>query len=227
LHKALNSHPIKENIIIEIFSSRTKSHFNVINQAYEQFFKISLKESIKSKLSTNFAKFLLTIVDTERAENKNISFEDAYKNAKLIKEKELNIFEDENIFKTLFLEKSREDLILISRAFFEINNINLYDYIKGIKNEDIKEKNNKKLIKNILFCVINPSEWFCKKIRKAIKNSNIDYEQLNRILIYRSNIDMDVIRDYYYNNYGNELNKDIQSISQNSYGEILTNLCMK
>ena len=227
LYKAFNSHPINENIIIEIFASRTKSHLNIINQAYEQFFKISLKESMKNKLSPTFSKFLLTIMETDRTENKNITNEDAYENAKLIKEKKSSIFEDEKFFKKIFLEKSREDLILISRAFFEINNINLYKYIKGIKNEDIKENNNKKLIKNILFFVISPSEWFSKKIKKAIKDSNIDYEQLNRVLIYRSNIDMDIIRDYYYINYGKELIKDIQIVGQNSYGEIITNLCMK
>lgn len=226
LYRSLNTTPIKDKIIIEIFSSRNKSHLNIVDQAYEQFFKISLKEDIKKKLSKNFSKFLLTIMDTDRDELKNASYDEAYKYAQLIKDNKLNLFEDENIFKNIFLEKSREDLILISRAFFELNNINLYDYIKVIKNEEIEE-NNKILIKNILFYIISPSEWFSKKIKKAISEQNTDFEQINRILINRCNNDMDVIRDYYLANNGIELYKDIQNIAFNSYGEVITNLCMK
>ena len=226
LYRSLNTTPIKDKIIIEIFSSRNKSHLNIVDQAYEQFFKISLKEDIKKKLSKNFSKFLLTIMDTDRDELKNASYDEAYKYAQLIKDNKLNLFEDENIFKNIFLEKSREDLILISRAFFELNNINLYDYIKVIKNGEIEE-NNKILIKNILFYIISPSEWFSKKIKKAISEQNTDFEQINRILINRCNNDMDVIRDYYLANNGIELYKDIQNIAFNSYGEVITNLCMK
>jgi len=131
LYKSLNLNPIKYKVIIEIFCSRNKSHLNIVNQAYEQFFKISLKEDIKKKLSNNFSKFLLAIMETNREEEKSISNDDAYKLAKTIKEKKFKIFEDEKIFINIFLKKSREDLILISRAFFELYKINIYKYIKS------------------------------------------------------------------------------------------------
>ena len=227
LYKTLNSNPIKFENIVEIFSSRNKSHLNIVNQAYEQFFKKSLREDIQEKLTTKFNKFLLAIMDTPRREQKTIySNNDAYKLAKIIKEKNIQIFDDENLFKNIFLEKSREDLILISRAFFELYEINLYDYIKSLKDGKFEEKN-KKLIKGILFAVINPSEWFSKKLKKAIIELNTDYDRLNRIIIYRSEIDLDIIKEYYLLNNGNELNTNFQLIPEDSYREVLTNLCMK
>ena len=227
LYKSLNANPIKFKIILEIFSCRNKAHFNIVNQAYEQFFKKTLREDIQKRISTKFNKFLLAIMDIPRGEGKTISSNnDAYKLAKIIKEKNFQIFDDENLFKNIFLEKSREDLILISRAFFELYEINLYEYIKSLKDGKFEEKN-KKLIKGILFAVINPSEWFSKKLKKAINELNTDYDRLNRIIIYRSEIDLDIIKEYYLLNNGNELNIKFQLIPEDSYREVLTNLCIK
>ena len=230
LYKSLNSIPIKYESIIEIFSSRNKSHLNTINQAYEQFFKISLKEVFQKKLPLNFSIFLLTIMDTNREEVKLLSNDDAYEYAKTIKNEDYKIFDNEKTFINIFLKQSREDLILISRAFFELYNINLYKYLKSLKNENI-DKNNKKLIKSILFVIINPSEWFCSKIKKALIGPNIDFNQLNRIIIFRSEIDINIIRDYYFTDNKKELCKDIELIDElkdeDSYRDVLINLCMK
>ena len=62
-----------EDIIIEIFSSRPKSHLNMIDLAYQKFYKISLKEDIKNKLSKDYSKFLLTLMETDRPEEQAIS----------------------------------------------------------------------------------------------------------------------------------------------------------
>lgn len=226
LYKSLNSDQVNFKIIIEIFSSRSKSHLNIVNQAYEQFFNISLREDIQKKLSNNFSKFLLAMMDTPRREERLLSNDDGYELAKEIKENDSQIFDDENIFKNIFLEKSREDLILISRAFFELYKINLYEYIKSLKYGEFEEKN-KKLIKNILFAVISPSEWFSKKLKKALNGENYDLDQLNRIIIYRSELDLNKIKDYYLNEYGRELYQDIQSITEDSYRETLINICIK
>ena len=226
LYKSINSNPIKYKIIIEIFSSRNKSHLKITNQAYEQFFKISLREEIKKKLPKKFSKFLLNIMDTPRKEEKSLSNNDIYKFAKIIKEKNIEIFEDENIFKILFLEKSREDLILISRAFYELYKINLYEYLKNLKNGEFEE-NNKKLVKGILFAVISPSEWFFKKIKKAIKQISYNYKDLIRLIINRSEIDMDCIREYYLIDNGSDFCKDIQEINEDCCREVLINLYMK
>lgn len=226
LYKALNSVPINYKVIIEIFTSRNKSHLNIVIQAYEQFFKISLKEEILKKISNNFSNFLFIIMDTNRSNEKMVSYEDAYNYAKMIKELDINIFSNENIFKSLFVEKSREDLVLISRAFFELYKINLYKHLKNLNNKD-SEENNKKLMKGILFFQISPSEWFCKKIKKAISGLKTDFNQLNRILIYRANIDIGDICKYYLLDKGNELYKDIRSLTDDSYGEALVNLCLQ
>ena len=62
-----------EDIIIEIFASRPKSHLNMIDLAYQKFYEISLKEDIQNKLSKDYSKFLLTLMETDRPEEQAIS----------------------------------------------------------------------------------------------------------------------------------------------------------
>ena len=91
------------------------------------------------------------------------------------------------------------------------------------------EEYNKTLLKSVLFVVISPSEWFCKKIKKAVKQlkDNYNYNDLNRIVVNRAEIDMDIIRDYYSMDNKSDLIKDIQEISEEFYREVLIALCMK
>ena len=101
-----------EDIIIEIFSSRPKSHLNMIDLAYQKFYKISLKEDIQNKLSKDYSKFLLTLMEIDRPEEQAISKEDAYNFAKdLIDNGIKQCATDVNLFKTIFVKKSRKELI--------------------------------------------------------------------------------------------------------------------
>jgi len=54
----------------------------MIDLAYQKFYKISLKEDIQNKLSKDYSKFLLTLMETDHPEEKAISKKDAYNFAK-------------------------------------------------------------------------------------------------------------------------------------------------
>ena len=125
-------------------------------------------------------------------------------------------------FKNVFVEKSREDLILISRAYYEKTKKNLYDAIES----EVPGKN-RLLLKGILFAVITPAQWFAKKISKAIHETGNDYNTIKRVLITRSEIDMYAIRDYYYMENNNDLRTEIQDDGEDAYMQILTNLSLK
>lgn len=222
LHKALHSTVKDDKVIVEIFASRPKSHLNIVDQAYFKFYKISLRNDIENLLTDDYKIFLIAIMDTERPLEQTISGSEAYNCAKLLKEKGVKNIDIE-IFKNIFLEKSREDLVLIARAFFELYKKNLYDEIKS----EMVGKN-KKLIKGVLFATICPAEWFAVKIQKALKNNNnIDINSLNRVLIFRAEIDMYALRDYYFAEKKKDIYTDVSNCTNGSYGEVISNLCLK
>ena len=222
LHTALNSLTNDDNVIIEIFASRPSGYLEIVDTAYNNFFKISLKDEIKKHTSEEFAEYLIALMEVERPLEQTISGNDAYEYAEELKNGELaNIGTDVEKFKTVFVEKSREDLILISRAYYEKTQKNLYEAIEA----EVPGKN-RRLIKAILFAVITPAQWFARKISKVVQESG-DYNTIRRVLISRSEIDMYAIRDYYYMETNNELRTDILDENEDAYGQILTNLSLK
>ena len=222
LHTALNSLTNDDNVIIEIFASRPSAYLEIVDTAYNKFFKISLKDEIKKHTSEEFAEYLIALMEVERPMEQTISGSDAYEFAEELKNGELaNIGTDVEKFKTVFVEKSREDLILISRAYYEKTQKNLYEAIEA----EVPGKN-RRLIKAILFAVITPAQWFARKISKVVQESG-DYNTIRRVLISRAEIDMYAIRDYYYMETNNELRTDIQDENEDAYGQILTNLSLK
>ena len=222
LHTALNSLTNDDNVIIEIFASRPSGYLEIVDTAYNNFFKISLKDEIKKHTSEEFSEYLIALMEVERPMEQTISGNDAYEYAEELKNGELaNIGTDVEKFKTVFVEKSREDLILISRAYYEKTQKNLYEAIEA----EVPGKN-RRLIKAILFAVITPAQWFARKISKVVQESG-DYNTIRRVLISRSEIDMYAIRDYYYMETNNELRTDILDENEDAYGQILTNLSLK
>ena len=222
LHTALNSLTNDDNVIIEIFASRPSAYLEIVDTAYNKFFKISLKDEIKKHTSEEFAEYLIALMEVERPMEQTISGSDAYEFAEELKNGELaNIGTDVEKFKTVFVEKSREDLILISRAYYEKTQKNLYEAIEA----EVPGKN-RRLIKAILFAVITPAQWFARKISKVVQESG-DYNTIRSVLISRAEIDMYAIRDYYYMETNNELRTDIQDENEDAYGQILTNLSLK
>ena len=223
LHTALNSLTNDDNAIVEIFVSRPKNHLEIVDLAYKKFYKISLREDIQKQGSKEYAQFLLAIMDFERPLEQTISGNDAYETANELMKNGLKVYGTEvNLFKRVFVEKSREDLILISRAYYELSKKSLYDAIEA----EVGGKN-RKLLKGLLFAVITPAQWFAKKCYKAIQGVNGDNKTLFRVLISRAEIDMYAIRDYYLMDTNNEIKNDLEDDTNGAYGQILVNLSLK
>ena len=223
LHTALNSFTNDDSVIIEIFSSRPSAYLEVVDQAYNNFFKISLKDEIKKHCGGEFGEFLIALMEVERPMEQTISGSDAYEYAEKLKSGGLaSSGTDIEIFKDIFIEKSREDLILISRAYYDETKKNLYDAIEN----EVAGKN-RRLLKAILFAIITPAQFFAKKISKAIQGLGGDYNTIRRVLISRAEIDMVAIRDYYYMETNNDLKDDIRDDNEDAYGQILVNLSSK
>ena len=113
-------------------------------------------------------------------------------------------------------------MILISRAYYEKTQKNLYDAIEA----EVPGKN-RRLMKGILFAVITPAQWFAKKISKALQGLSGDYNTIRRVLISRAEIDMYAIRDYYLMDTNNEIKNDLEDDTNGAYGQILVNLSLK
>ena len=218
LHKALINN-IDIDTIIEIFCSRPKNSLELIDLAYKNFYEISLKEEIQKKLPKKFSEYILVLMDTERPLEQTLVKNEPFKIAEeIIKNGIKSYINDINMFKNTFVEKSRKDLILISRSYFELSKKCLYDDIieenngQNSKDNDNNEENIiLNLIKNMLFAVITPAEFFSCRSKEALNGPKKNINNLIRILITRREIDIKMIRDYYFTRNKSDIKNDIKN----------------
>lgn len=223
LHRALTSLKTDVKTINEIVITRPRSHLILVQKIYKKFYNMALKNEILNLSDKNYSEFLITILASQRPMNPTIEINDAYNIAKdIIKNGVKQYGKNVNLFKQVFVDKSREDLILIARAFYDLYKKNLYDTV----DKEISGKN-QKLIKDILFGIITPAQWFAKKAYKAMKGVGTDDNTLFRVIISRAEIDMDEIRDYYFRDWNTDLRNDIDGDCSGAYGKILMNLSEK
>ena len=223
LHRSLTSFSKDEKAIIEIIITRPRSHLTLVQKIYKKFYNVSLKNDILNLSDKTFSEFLITILASNRPSGLTLKPNDAYNIAKdIIKNGVKQYGKNVNLFKQLFVDRSREDLIMISRAFYDLYKKNLYDVI-----DNEISGTNKKLIKDILFGLITPAQWFAKKAYKAMKGAGTDDKTLIRVIVSRAEIDMEDIRDYYFRDRNTDLRNDIDGDCSGAYGQLLMNLSEK
>ena len=223
LHRSLTSFSKDEKAIIEIIITRPRSHLTLVQKIYKKFYNVSLKNDILNLSDKTFSEFLITILASNRPSGLTLKPNDAYNIAKdIIKNGVKQYGKNVNLFKQVFVDRSREDLIMISRAFYDLYKKNLYDVI-----DNEISGTNKKLIKDILFGLITPAQWFAKKAYKAMKGAGTDDKTLIRVIVSRAEIDMEDIRDYYFRDRNTDLRNDIDGDCSGAYGQLLMNLSEK
>ena len=223
LHRSLTSFTADDDTIIEIFVTRPRSHLILVQKIYKKFYNTTVRNDVMNLSNKDFSEFLIAILASDRPTEQTIKTEDAYNIAKdMVKNGIKQYGKNVNLFKQVFLKTSRQDLILISRAFNEYYKKNLYDTI----DKEVSGRN-KNLIKGLLFGVITPAQYFAKKAYKAMKGAGTDEDTLNRVIVSRAEIDMDDIREYYFRDWNTDLRNDIEGDTSGPYGQILMNLSEK
>jgi len=85
----------------------------------------------------------------------------------------------------------------------------------------------KKLLDNILYTLLAPSEYFTRKINDAIKGLSTNDDKLIRCIITRYSIDMKRVKKYCKRIYQKELLDEMKNDVKGSYERILETLINK
>ena len=222
LHRSMHNFMNDNDIICEIFATRPFWMLQKIDKKYVEMYKISLRQDIENETKNEFKNCLLSILNTERNNNKLLNNEKYEELVKKLNSNLKKIGTNMELFIEIFCKLSREDLIEICRLYNKLYKKNLYDAVdsnvSGLP---------KKLINEILFGVINPSEFFSKKIFQSIQGLGTNTNMLNRIIINRSEIDMSEIKQYYKLFRNVEIEKDIEEDTSGMYTELLKSLIQK
>ena len=204
LKKVLKGFQIDEIAIYEIFTICTQEELKKIELAFKKETGKELKGEIEKNFPSAIRKNLLNLLNTPRNINVTPNKSQCEKFAQnLIDISENSWVANEDIFKKIFISRSAEELVLISRYYFKKTGEHIINIIEKRLTNKIRN-----LLKELIYNVIMPEELFADKINHALKNNNISL--LNRILVSRNQIDLKEIKEIYRIKYKNELKDDIK-----------------
>ncbi|XP_011000708.1 PREDICTED: annexin D5-like isoform X1 [Populus euphratica] len=201
----------------EVICSRTSSQIQVFKQHYYAKFGVHLEHDIELRASGDHKKLLLAYVSTPRYEGREVDRNMAEKDAKaLYKAGEKRLGTDEKTFIRVFSERSAAHLAAVDSAYHSMYGNSLKKAIKKETSGHFEHA-----LKTILQCSENPAKYFVKLLRKAMKGLGTNDAALIRVIVTRTEIDMQYIKAEYLKKYRKTLNDAVHSETSGHYRAFL------
>ncbi|KAL5545247.1 hypothetical protein UlMin_009031 [Ulmus minor] len=221
--QGLSSDTLNLGAATEVICSRSPSQIQHFKQIYYSRFGAYLEHDIERKTSGDLKKLLLAYVSTQRCEGLEVDTEKTAMDAKALYKAGLKkLGTDENIEKTfirIFSERSRSHLAVVASDY-------LYVYGSSIEQAVKKETSGKfKLgLLTIVRCSENLPKYFAKVLHKAMKGLGTSNTTLIRVIVTRTEIDMQYIKGEYLKKYKKPLNDAVHSETSGHYRTFLLSL---
>ncbi|CAN4102578.1 unnamed protein product [Withania somnifera] len=220
LRKALSGDVVDPTAATEVICSRTPSQIQHFKQLYHSIFGFHLEDDIDFVALEDHKKLLLAYVRTMRYEGPEVDRASVEHDAKaLFKAGEKKLGTDENTFIRIFSERSRAHLAAVSCAYHSMYGNSLK---KAVKNETSGLFAFALL--TILQCAENPAKYFAKELHKAMKGLGTNDTTLIRILVTRTELDMQYIKAEYQKKHKKSLNDAVHSETSGDYRTFLLSL---
>ena len=223
--KAIKGIGTDDDTLIEIIATRPNWMLNKVKEIYKKKYNVELEQDVIDDTSGDFRKLLVSLLQCNRSENKIPDIEKSNEMAKDLfkgdKEKG-KIKIDEDKMNKYFALSSPVELMHLAREFHREYGKSLIKVV-----EDQFSGNLKKLIKTIFYGNISPSEYFATRIREAVEGAGTNEKILNRVIITRNEVDMDIIKEYYKILYSRDLIEDVKSDTSGVYRTLLVALIDK
>uniref|UniRef100_A0A8C3RTW3 Annexin A1 n=1 Tax=Chelydra serpentina TaxID=8475 RepID=A0A8C3RTW3_CHESE len=164
-------------------------------------FKRDLAKDIASDTSGDFQKALLALAKGDRNEDGHVNEELADNDARALYEAgEKRKGTDINVFITILTTRSFPHL---RRVFQKYTKFSQHDMNKAL---DLELKGDiENCLTAIVKCATSKPAFFAEKLNLAMKGSGTRQKILNRIMVSRSEVDMNEIKGYYNKLYGTSL----------------------
>ena len=215
LHYAMTGLGTYEDILIEIISNRPNNVLKQIKQRYTQIYPgNNLIDDVKGDTSGNFEDTLVALLEEKRATNTEPNYADCEYSANLLNQKA-----DSKVYMKIFTEKSQADFVVIEDFYYNLADKTLLSTVEKEFSGDFKDG-----LIGIYYAMINPAEYFAKKVHDSIYGLGTIDNDLIRIMVTRFEIDMPLINEIYKKLYNVSMLKDIKDDTSGSYQTLLLTL---
>ncbi|BHF78452.1 Annexin A6 [Sparganum proliferum] len=238
-YKAIRGLGTDEDALIEVICTATTAELQQLKQEYAKVLQKhgkvgsidSLEEHIKSDTSGYFRRILLALLAAQRPEpteeqiqtmlNKGVDTFIDRKAARADAEALYNAGEkklgtDEATFINILCNRNPWQLMAISKAYEEISKLRLIEAIASETSGDFKHA----LITTLTAQISRPMA-FAELLNRAIAGLGTNDDELMRIVVWRSEIDMEDVKNAYLTRYNESLEEAIKEDTSGDYEKLL------
>ncbi|XP_076459510.1 annexin-B12-like isoform X2 [Babylonia areolata] len=231
LHNAMQGAGTKEGVLIEILCTRTNHQIKDIVACYKKHFKRDLEQDIISDTSGHFKKLLVSCSQGNRQEltpqqlqqirtqgpaavvDVNLAREDA---AKLHQAGVKRLGTDESAF---IMVLALRNMYQLQATFEEYQKLAGKDLLSAISSETSGDFETG--LRAIVRSAKNRPEYFADKLHDCVKGMGTNDSRLIRIVVSRSEIDLQDIKDVYLSKYKKTLESAVASDTSGDYKRLL------
>ncbi|WP_411026858.1 annexin, partial [Salmonella sp. s55044] len=186
LRKAMEGGGTDEDVIIEIMCTRINAEIEAIKEAYAAEFDRDLSEDLESETSGNFKYLLVSLCAAGRDESDEVDDDAAVADAQeLFDAGEDRWGTDESTFNRILVMRNYSQLKAIFDAYNDIAGDDIENAIRGECAGDLQDG----YLALVQFAR-RPGEYFADRAYNALKGVGTKDNQLIRIIVSRSEIDL-------------------------------------
>ncbi|XP_016431562.1 annexin A13-like [Sinocyclocheilus rhinocerous] len=207
LRKAMKGAGTDEDVLVEILCSATNAEIANYIETYVYVHDRDLEADIEADTSGDVRRLLTLLLQGNRDESYEVD-------EALAEQDAVSLFEaGEDCFGT---DESTFSFILATRNYLQLQaTFKAYEAISGTEILDAIDKETSGTLKDcyttLVRCAKNPQLCFARKLNAAMKGAGTDEDTLIRIIVCRSEIDLETIKDMYLEKYDVSLKDAISS----------------
>ncbi|XP_035229854.1 annexin A7-like, partial [Stegodyphus dumicola] len=188
-----------------------------IKACFRQKYGKDLEEWVCGDTSGYFKNLLRALITAERDESVDIDFEEAERDAQRLYDGGVGKRGvDGEIFTKILCTRSPAQL---ETTFGDYEKIAGHTLTAAIRSEFTGDSENTLL--SIVYCIKNRNRYFAKQLKECLKGLGTDDSALVRILVSRSEIDLEDIKEAYIQMYQKDLAVDVAEDTSGDYRKAL------
>ncbi|XP_033118712.1 annexin A13-like [Anneissia japonica] len=217
LFKAMEGIGTDEKALIGILLSRNNKQLEAIKSAYKTLYKRSLIEDLDSETSGYFKQLLITFAHATRDESETVDLTRARHDAKVIFEAgEGQWGIDKSEINEVLENRSDAQLRATFKAYDEISELGIEGAIKDQASGDIQEG-----YLAVIKTACNPAKFFAERIYHSMQGLLKDDDQLIRVVISRSEVDLLRMKTEFYNLHSKRVHDYIKEECKDDFVQVL------